>query len=256
MLALAAMALVVPGCGASRDAARESASGGTDSRPAAVSSQPGPRKVVYTADLTVRVGDVARAITDAIRVTTAADGFVFAQSSDLQGRQVGRLTLKVPSEHFDPVLSDLAGLGRALARDVKAADVTEEVVDVEGRLRTAQARADRLRALLGGAPSTSDIVAVEAELAKREADIESLAGRSRVLTDQVDLATINLRLTETADLEVNREVPGFLQALRTGGVALLSLVLVGVAAGGFLLPFTPVAVAGWWILRRHRRSQP
>jgi len=34
------------------------------------------------------------------------------------------------------VLSQLAGLGRALTREVTAQDVTAEVVDVDGRLKT------------------------------------------------------------------------------------------------------------------------
>src|SRR5205085_11901921 len=109
------------------------------------------------------------------------------------------------------------------------------------------------RTLLGAASSTPDIVAVEGELAKREGEIESLAGKLQILTSQVDLATIDLRLTERADLRVNRDVPRFPATLRTGSVALLNLGLALVAAAGFLLPFTPLPAAAWWITRRHRR---
>jgi len=77
-----------------------------------------------------------------------------------------------------------------------------------------------------------------------------------VLTNQVELATINVRLTETADLEVNREVPGFLEALRTGWVALLNVMLGLLAAAGFLLPFAPLGALGWWIVRRYRSRHP
>jgi len=130
------------------------------------------------------------------------------------------------------------------------------VVDIEGRLKTAQASADRLRALLGSAGTAADIVAVEGELAKRESEIESLQGRSRVLSSQVDFATVNVRLTEDADLEVNREVPGFFKALAAGWVVLVSALLAAVALAGFLLPFVPFALALWWVLRRHRRRRP
>ncbi|HVF13505.1 MAG TPA: DUF4349 domain-containing protein [Acidimicrobiales bacterium] len=214
------------------------------------------RKVVYTADLTVRVGDAARATNEATQVAKEADGLVFAQRSDLEGRQESRLTLKVPPDRFESVLASLADLGRALERDVKAQDVTEEVVDVEGRLKTAQASADRLRALLGTATSTADVVAIEGELAKRESEIESLQGRLRVLTSRVEMATINVLLTERTDLELNRELPGFLKALRAGWVALLNVLLVIVAVAGFLLPFAPLALGGWWLIRRFRLRHP
>jgi hypothetical protein len=252
---LLALALVVAGCGSGQDAADQQG-GGAERSPAALTVQTDLRKVVYTADLTVRVGDAAQATQEATQLSKDADGLVFAQSSDLEGRQEARLTLKVPPDKFESVLASLAGLGRALERDVKAQDVTEEVVDVEGRLKTAQASADRLRALLGSATSTADVVAVEGELAKRESEIESLQGRLRVVNSQVEMATIHVLLTERTDLEVNRELPGFLKALRAGWVALLNVLLAIVAVAGFLLPFTPLALGGWWVVRRYRLRHP
>jgi len=257
LVPLLAIALVVAGCGAGQDAADREAAGSTGNRAAAaLTAQADLRKVVYTADLTVRVGNTVRATLDATQVAKEAGGLVFAQRSDLEGRKEARLTLKVPPDRFEPVLASLAGLGQALMRDVKAQDVTEEVVDLEGRLKTAQASADRLRTLLGRAASTADIVAVEGELAKRESEIESLQGRSRVLNSQVDLATINVRLNERTDLEVSREMPGFLKALRAGWVALLNVMLAVGAVAGFLLPFAPLALGGWWFVRRYRSRHP
>jgi len=257
LVPLLAIALGFAGCGGTQDRAEQQALGGADARPIpALSAQTDLRQVVFTADLTVRVADAARATKEATQLARAADGLVFAQSSDLEGRREARLTLKVPPDRFESVLDSLAELGQALERDVKAQDVTEEVVDVEGRLKTAQASAERLRTLLGGAASTADVVAVEAELAKRESEIESLQGRLRVLDSRVDLATIDVRLTERADLEVNRDVPGFLKALRAGWVALLNVVLAFVAVAGFLLPFAPFVVAGWWAVRRYRSRHP
>ena len=99
--------------------------------------------------------------------------------------------------------------------------MTAEVVDAEGRLKTAQASADRLRGLLAEAKTPADVVAIESELAKRETDIETLQGRLRVLNDQVALATLTVRLTERNDLEVTN-LPGFRGGLRTGIVAVIN----------------------------------
>ncbi len=253
---LVAIGLMVGGCGSGQDAGDQRAADstqGVEALPVAV--QADLRKVVYTSDLTVRVDDAVAATQRATQVAMEAGGLVFSQSSDLEGHKEARLTLKVPPERFDSVLADLAGLGRALKRDVKARDVTEEVVDIDGRLKTAQASADRLRALIGDARSTADIVAVEGELAKRESEVESLQGRLRVLSSQVDLATINVRLTERGDLAVNREVPPFLKALRAGSVAVLNALLVVVAIAGFTLPFAPFGVLVWWVVRRYRRRR-
>lgn len=216
------------------------------------SAQADIRKIIQTADLTVRVADAGRASTQAARIVAEAGGVVFAQRSDLDGRRGTYLTLKVPPAQFEPSVTALGDLGRALRQESKAQDVTDQVVDVEGRLKTTLASADRLRALLGEARSTADVVGVEGELAKREAEIESLQGRLRVLDSQVDMATINLRLTERDDVELSHDVPGFTKALRAGSVTLLNLGLASAAVAGFVLPFTPFAVGGLWVVRRRR----
>lgn len=236
------LAVAAAGCGGGRKAVDQRA------------AQAEARQVVRTADLTVRVGDAAGAAEQAARVAREANGFVFAQRSDLEGRKESRLTIKVPPERFEPVLDALLGLGQGVRRDVDAHDVTDQVVDLDGRLRTSQASAERLRALVGEARSTGDIVAIETELAKREAEIESVQGRLRLLHSQVDLATINARLTERADLEISGDVPSFRTALRAGSAAMVTVLRAGVAAGGFLLPFSPLGVAGWLLVRRARRD--
>jgi hypothetical protein len=84
-------------------------------------------------------------------------------------------------------MASLGDLGLPLKRESKAQNVTEQVVDIEGRLRTSTASAERLRALMADARSTGDIVSLEGELAKRETEVESLQGQLRVLSSQVDL---------------------------------------------------------------------
>ena len=246
VVALVLGALVLGGCGGANPTARP-----PDPVAAALASaQVDLRKVVHTAELTVRVDDAIHAAEEATRLVAGAGGLVFAHTSE---RREARLTLKVPPDTFEPVIAGLADLGLALKRASKAQDVTEQVVDLEGRLRTTMASAERLRVLLADARSTGEIAGVESELAKRETETESLQGRLRVLTSQADMATINLRLTERGDIEVRAEVPAFDKALRAGWGALAIVARVGVAGAGFVLPFAPVGLAGWWALRRRRR---
>ena len=248
-LALVATALIVAGCGGANRAA------GPPADPVAsalASAQVDLRKVVHTAALTVRVTDAVEATDRATRIVAGAGGVVFAQKRDLAGHRETRMTVKVPPDAFEDVIGALGDLGRALRRESKAQDVTDQVVDVEGRLKTSLASADRLRTLLGDARTTSDIVGLEGELAKRETEIESLEGRLRVLASQTDLATIDLRLTERGDVDLHADVPAFAQALRAGWTALGVVAHAGAAVAGFLLPFAPLAVAGWWAVRRRR----
>lgn len=181
------------------------------------------REIVYTADVVVRVGDVEQASATATGIAEEAEGYLAGQDAQLEGDQESTLTIRVPSDRFRPVLDQLTDLGTVQQRQIGSTDVTEEVGDLSGRLESVRTSADRLRTLLAEAPGTEQVIAIEQELAERESQIESLEGRLRVLDDQTSLATITVRFTEKAEPpEVDEDLPGFVQALKAGGVAVVT----------------------------------
>lgn len=145
----------------------------------------GGRAVVYTAALRVSADDVASAGRQAEGVVERSGGFLFRQDSDLVGTEKATLVFKVPPERFQQVLGELGDLGRVLDRSVQANDVTDQVVDLEGRLGTARASVERLRGFLAQTRNVGEVAGIEAELARRESEAESLEGRLRVLRSTV-----------------------------------------------------------------------
>lgn len=259
--ALVILLLTTSACGSSGndeaaapDAGAQAGPGAEAGRVLLQSSAGQPRErrdVVYTGELVVRVSSVGKATQAATKVASAKSGFVFAQTTD---EVETKLTVKVPSDQFDATVDAMSKLGKELRRNLKAQDVTAEVVDVEGRLKTAQTSADRLRALLADAKTPADVVAIEGELSKRETDIETLQGRLRVLNDQVSLATLTVRLTERNDLKVANDLPGFLGGLRTGIFAVINVGQVLLVVLGFMIPFVPIVALVVWAWRRYRRG--
>lgn len=215
-------------------------------------------QIVSTANAVVQVDDAARASDRAVRIAERADGYVAAQQADLSGTAASDLTLRVPSRSFRTVLDAVTALGEEQQRTIHTDEVTDEVVDLEGRMKSAQASTDRLRALLADASATTDIVALEGELAKRESSIEEMQGRLRVLGDQVALATIAVRFTEEPPpVVVERAgLPGFVDSLSAGTDTIRTAGSLLLLAVGYVLPFVPFALGGWWVLRRRRRSRP
>ena len=57
-----------------------------------------------------------------------------------------------------------------------------------------QASIARVRTILSRADKIGDVVAVEGELSRRDAELESLQARQRALAGQVNYATITLQL--------------------------------------------------------------
>lgn len=177
--------------------------GGTT--PVALPTQIG-RDIIFTADMTVAVTDVAAAGEQASREIAALGGFLFGQRTTGSPEPSSVLTFKVQPEDFQMALDALGSIGDIRTQNVSANDVTERIVDLQSRITTATASVERLRALLADATDIESVVELEAELLARETELETLRGSLRTLQDQVALATIVLTLTEAAshpDLSVN-----------------------------------------------------
>ncbi|HVE98858.1 MAG TPA: DUF4349 domain-containing protein [Mycobacteriales bacterium] len=232
----------------------DSAGGGsaalTRGRPAATD-----RAIAYVGELQVQVDDVPASSASAVTQVRAVGGTLFGQETSLADSARASLTFKVPPGQFERLLASLGELGEPLGQTVNAEDVTEQLVDLEARLRTARASLDRVRALLGRAGTIAEIVALEREVAKREADVESMDARLRSLEGRVEEATITLHLSaDRADL-IDTDDRGFLAGLRGGWDAFTTSLAVAATVLGAVLPFAALAAAvfaGAVVVRRRR----
>ena len=149
------------------------------------------RDVVRTAQLTLQVPDPTAAARGVRTAVATAGGVVAEEQVDGTGAW---LVVRVPAAGLDRLVDDLAATGVVLGRSGRAEDATEQVVDLDSRVATQQASVTRVRALLAQATSIGDVVAVESELARREADLDSLQRRLATLKDRVALSTLTVEL--------------------------------------------------------------
>jgi Domain of unknown function (DUF4349) len=251
-------ALAVPaagraGAGAAAGAPR------TVARPALLT-----RAVIQHAVLTVYAQDVGNALFRVRGLVAGAQGYVADEQTETGRRGRPRrstLTLRVPADAFEPVLGDLSNLGRLGSQQVSTQDVSTQLVDVEARIVSAERTLDRIRELLESADDFSDVLSLEGELARREADLASLQAQQAYLKDQTSLSTITLTLLPTPQPPPQKpddEPAGFVHGLRVGWDALAGLVTVLLTALGVLVPLlallVPAAVLLWWGLRRAREA--
>ncbi|MGW1671541.1 DUF4349 domain-containing protein [Streptomyces sp. NPDC002324] len=239
--------------------ARSQSDGGAADAPVEIA----PSHIIRTATLTVRVKDVPKALDEARTAVETVGGFVGSESTTRDGkdRERTRVVLRVPSEKYEQVLGELEGTGTLVERKTKAEDVTDQVVDVESRIRTQRASVARIRELMDRAGKLSDVVTLEGELSSRQADLESLLGRQKSLKDRTSLATITLSLSETAVKKADKadDEPGFLDALAGGWNAFVAVFRWLAMALAAILPFavaTAVLVFLWLRLTRSRRPAP
>ncbi|MFF1376187.1 DUF4349 domain-containing protein [Streptomyces sp. NPDC058308] len=205
---------------------------------------PAGTHIVRTAHLTVRVKDVPAALDRARTAAEDSGGIVGDEntSRDDEGRERSRVVLRVPQDTYEDVLDALEGTGKLLDRDAKAQDVTDQVVDVESRVKSQRASVARVRELMDRATKLSDVVALEGELSTRQADLEALLAQRASLKDRTSMATITLSLTESpVAAEAKDDDPSFVDALAGGWdafVTALRWIAVVLAA---VLPFAAVA---------------
>jgi hypothetical protein len=224
------------------------------------------RDIIFTASIDVDVEDLDAAAEEARRLAEEAGGFVFGEDTARRSSAQTVLTLKVPPEQFGDLLGALGELGRVDAQQISSDDVTEQVVSLDSRIRTAEASVLRLRALIARAERIEDIAFLEGELLDRETNLETLRGEQRTLERQVDLATITvtMRAANPAPVEDEpqeaRDLPSFLDGFHVGWTALVWVGAALLTLLGALAPYVPIAVVVYlvvrWLLRRRRPPAP
>jgi hypothetical protein len=203
---------------------------------------PDTKAEVKTASMTVRADNVERAEQQAEDLALASDGVIAGEETSIDPdnavNSVARLTLRVPNAGFTDFLRALARLGTRMDENESTVDVTSEVVDVATRVQNQRESLARVRALLGRATTIEDILRLESELSRREADLESLEARQKALADKTALATVTLTLVGKSAAPVHEgQDLGFLVGLRKGWDAFIGAVAVGLTVVGALLPF-------------------
>jgi hypothetical protein len=198
------------------------------------------QQVITSAYVDIRVSDVSESL-DALKAAISAyDGTIANEAlTQYDGDQQATLTARIPQANLSAFLEDIDAVGQVESRSINSTDVTMQVVDVQARLDALEASLTRLRALQAQADTIADLVAIEAELANRQAERDSLVSQLEYLSDQVAMSTVNFTLLP--EVSVGVAEPDFIRGLSNGWNALLGLGAGFITAIGFALPFLIVA---------------
>ena len=164
-------------------------------------------------------------------------------------------------------MSQLAGLGRVEAQEESGSDVSQELVDLQARIRHLEAVETQLLGFLEQADSVSSALTVQSELNRVQLELEQARGRLVYLDDQVAFATISLEVRErqvaVAGAGDDGGPWGIVDAWRAAGTGFVTVVgWIFVAAATIapvvlllLLAFLAARLAGWRGLSSLRRPQ-
>lgn len=154
------------------------------------------RKLIYKANLTMKVKDYSQAQAEIRDLTALAGGYIVQFSENSSTReQGGQFVLKIPSGGFSSFLKDLEKIPHLqIQHSMQAQDVSEEYVDLEARLKAKQIQEGRYLDFMQKASKTDDLVAFSNQLGKVQEEIEQIKGRMRFIDQNVAYSTVEIRV--------------------------------------------------------------
>ncbi|MEW5941007.1 MAG: DUF4349 domain-containing protein [Chloroflexota bacterium] len=167
-----------------------------------------PRQAVTTDRLIIRNGQLTLTVKDTIAAQKEVEAIVaelkeedaFVVSANERASYEGAspyidMAIRVPADKFDEVMDRLAAMAvNVEGRSETAQDVTEEFVDLNTRLESLEAARDRLLQIMKEADTAEELLLAEQQLTQREAEIESLKGRIKYLSESARLSSITISL--------------------------------------------------------------
>ena len=215
--------------------------------------------IVRNGDMSLVVEDVVNARDETSQLAVRFDGYVV--SSRISGEEQdmrGWISIRVPDDKFEQTLAELRELAvRVTSESTDSRDVTEEYVDLQSRLRNAEATESQYLALLEKAEAVEDILRIYDSLSRVRSEIEQIKGRMQYLerTSSMSLISVNLRPEATAKPLVR---VGW-SALEILKAAVRGIVIFGQWLGAiaiWLLIFIPVwgTILGIILWRRRRKK--
>jgi hypothetical protein len=220
------------------------------------------RSVISKGTVVLRARDVAGARFDVRQIVDQYGGEVSDEQTDTDddGEVVtAHLVLRLPAPDFGEAMADLEDVADLRFSGRSAKDVTTQVIDTRVRLQAQRRSIARIETLLGRAQNLRDIVLIESQLTRRQADLDSLEQQSAYLRDQTSLATITVDIDHARAAAADEDRTGFLSGLAAGWHGLVTVAVGLATAVGALLPWLVVllvlAVPGWPLVRRLRRHR-
>lgn len=238
--------------------------GGSGTRTAALvrSAASVPRRIIYTAEVSLVAQDLTAAEKELVRLVKAHAGYIAqTETGGTPGvPRTGRWKARVPVGQFDAFMAALTRLGEVQRIHTDSQDVSEEYYDVEARLGNKQVEEQRLlKHLQGSTARLQDILSVERELSRVRGEIEQLQGRLRFLANQTELTTVTVTMDEVQHYAPPRGTSFAAQAGRTFAESLgllqgfgRNLLLAVIAVVPWLVVLVFIAAPLWMLSRRIR----
>ena len=155
------------------------------------------RQFVVTGSIAVIVEDPRQAAGDAATLVEETGGFVQKREIDAGGPSEpanAYLLVRIPSDDVTTTVLALEDLGELDHLTETSIEVTEQVLDLEGRVRAVELSITQLEEVLATSASVTEIVEAEDLLAARRAELEQLLTEQEAINEEIQFSTFEVNL--------------------------------------------------------------
>lgn len=152
------------------------------------------RKLIRSGNIYLQVSSLEDSAAALEAWVSKYNGYI---SNSNQYSNSNNFTVRIPAEKFDEAMNSISGIGKVKSRSVQAEDVTDSYYDLKTRLETKKLLREKYNQYLKKAENIKDLMEIERNLNNVISEIESMEGRLKLLTNQIDYSTISIYM-ETA----------------------------------------------------------
>lgn len=169
-------------------------------------------QLIKTATLDLDVETVEDTIEELTQILRQQQGDIldlnYEQSDAENMSQFASLQVRVPQANLDATLKKFGALGTIARQNITAEDVSDQLVDLDARLRNLRKAEESILKILDRAGSMNDVLTVSRELRTIRQEIEQIAAQQKNLQNRVAYSTINVQLEAIAPLVSTRDPLG------------------------------------------------
>ena len=218
------------------------------------------RMIVRTGEMSLVVEEVTQACDEIAQLAVSFDGYVVSSRiSGEEGDKRGWISIRVPDGKFELALAELRNLAvRVKSESTSSEDVTEQYIDLESRLKNAEATEQQYLALLEKAEDVEDILRIYERLSWVRGEIEQIKGRMLYLERTSSMSLISVHLEpETTTKPLVRAGWSALEILKSAARGLVTAGQVLGTLAIWLIIFVPIwgTILGIILWRRRRKKK-
>ena len=174
-------------------------------------------------------------------------------TSDDEGLTSGSVTVRVPADRYDALLTAVSEIGEVRERAITSQDVSAEFVDLEARLRHNEAQERFYLSLLERAESVEDAIAVQQRVTDIQQTIEQIKGRLSFLEERTDFSRLTVEIFETGSAyrQAGGGHPTFAHYWTTARDALVTVLGGALVVATVALPFAVGGLLVFLVVRRY-----